>query len=178
MNAVTLNKLPVVRRLFRRNGVQYFSTVNNNGGFLMTGWVRRGTMVDQGMVESADTGTYRNNPPPVMIASSSLNHHITTMKPANESLPLIAQAQLENLMIDVSSAGAHDEGVGAGVGAGNNEDVAAGIGGGANEGDDASVVNGADQGVDGEEGSQDGNVENDSDDSSDSSDSSSDEEGV
>ncbi|EJK64265.1 hypothetical protein THAOC_15016 [Thalassiosira oceanica] len=124
MNAVTLNKLPVVRRLFRRNGVQYFSTVNNNGGFLMTGWVRRGTMVDQGMVESADTGTYRNNPPPVMIASSSLNHHITTMKPANESLPLIAQAQLENLMIDVSSAGAHDEGVGAGVGAGNNENVA------------------------------------------------------
>lgn len=142
-----LKRLPVVRNLFMRNSVAYFETVNNNGGFVMSGWVRRGTMVDQGLVvDSSETGSYRS-PPPVMIASSSLNHHITTIKPANDSLPLIVQAQLDNLRIDVSNADADDV-AGAGVGAGGNEDAGAGGGNGEEEDEeDAEVIM---QAVDGE----------------------------
>ena len=55
--------------------------VNDNGGFTIVGWYKRGSIKDKSLIEAGNTNTNEET-----IASGQLNYHIVEVLPTNQEL--------------------------------------------------------------------------------------------
>lgn len=72
-----------------------FEYVNQNGGFTVTGWVRRGMVEDEGAEQP------NRNEQPQMVEAGELTYHITSVEPTTPDA--IDHAQLEEMRFDAAA---------------------------------------------------------------------------
>lgn len=79
--------------------------INNNEGFTIVGWYKRGVINDKSLVAARGNGSNANNDSGIQVDNGDVNFHITTIMPTDRNLLDIGTAKgriLRDMKYDVS----------------------------------------------------------------------------